>query len=215
MKNKRITTVKPVLVVMMGLPGAGKTHTAAQLAESLNAFHIEGDELRSELFEEPERTEAQDNVVERLVSLLTEKFMGKKFNLVVDSNFERRGLRRRLKSVCKAAGYGLLFVWIQTDVDTSFYRAANRDRRRQDDKYAVKLEEDSFKRLMHQFQPPQHEDYVVVSGKHIFRTQLASIEKKLNELGLLRVRESNDTFTPRPTQVKSTRQVGSRRRLTI
>jgi predicted kinase len=203
------------MLVTIGLPGVGKTHTSTQLAESIKGFYIQGDEFRAELFEEVERTPAQDNIVNRLVSLMTDKFMEKRFNIVIDANFSRRIDRSRLKKLCRSLGYGLLYIWVQTDVDTSFYRAAKRDRRRVDDKFAVSVNEDDFQRLMHHFQPPQFEDYVVVSGKHVYKTQLASIIKKLNDLELLKPPAPQNTFKPRTTQVKSMRHVAKRRRLTI
>jgi 2-phosphoglycerate kinase len=40
----------PAIAVLMGFPGAGKTHCARLLAQRLGAAHVASDQLRSQLF---------------------------------------------------------------------------------------------------------------------------------------------------------------------
>ncbi|HEX7368249.1 MAG TPA: hypothetical protein VF261_01165, partial [Candidatus Saccharimonadales bacterium] len=40
--------------------------------------------------------------------------------------------------------------------------------------------------------PTVTEEYVVVSGKHLFSTQLSATAKRLRELGLIGVQDAND-----------------------
>jgi len=216
MNETKLTTVKPVLFVMMGLPGAGKTHTATFLAEKLRGFHIEADEFRQELFEEPDRSPNQDQVVNRISVLLLEKFMNKNINIILDANSNSKNARRQYTSLAKKYNYKTILVWVQTDIDTSYYRASSRDRRRADDRHSVQVDESTFERLMKELQAPlQHDDYVVVSGKHVFNTQLNSIIKKLDDLHLLPTVKKTQVFTPRKTQVVSTRQTKPRRRISF
>jgi hypothetical protein len=58
-----------------------------------------------------------------------------------------------------------------------------RDRRRSDDRYAAPMTQAAFKNVAsHMQNPASNEDYVVVSGKHLFTTQLNAIMKRLHEL---------------------------------
>ncbi|HEV7453662.1 MAG TPA: hypothetical protein VGO07_00215, partial [Candidatus Saccharimonadales bacterium] len=43
----------------------------------------------------------------------------------------------------------------------------------------------TFERLAGSMQNPQNEDYIVISGKHTFGTQLSALMKRLRELGLV------------------------------
>jgi len=64
-------------------------------------------------------------------------------------------------------------------------RATKRDRRKADDKYSPPIDRGNFERIAAGMQNPHNEDYVVVSGKHTFNTQLSAIIKRLRELNLL------------------------------
>jgi hypothetical protein len=77
------------------------------------------------------------------------------------------------------------------DPDTAFDRSIKRDRRRSDDKYAAEWDRTTFEALTERMQNPTHnEDYVVVSGKHLFPTQQSAVLGKLRGLGLISMDDS-------------------------
>lgn len=79
-----------------------------------------------------------------------------------------------------------LLVWFQMDQDTAFGRNIKRDRRRADDKYAAALDRTSFESIISNMQnPASSEDYVVVSGKHLFNMQQSAVLNKLRTIGVL------------------------------
>jgi predicted kinase len=47
----KLPTTKPVMIMLYGIPGSGKTHFADELAQCMGAAHVQGDRIRSELFE--------------------------------------------------------------------------------------------------------------------------------------------------------------------
>jgi hypothetical protein len=74
------------------------------------------------------------------------------------------------------------------DQDTAFSRNVKRDRRRADDKYAAQWDRTSFESILGSMQnPAQAEDYVVVSGKHLYNMQRSAVVNKLRDLGVLNV----------------------------
>ena len=47
------------------------------------------------------------------------------------------------------------------------------------------MNDQAFDTFVGMMQPPQNEDYLVVSGKHSFDSQKAAIMRRLRELGLI------------------------------
>jgi hypothetical protein len=90
-----------------------------------------------------------------------------------------------LRELARKAKAQPLLVWLQIDQDSAFARLNGRDRRRADDKFAGPNDRATFERIAGGMQNPQNEDYIVVSGKHTFDTQLSAFLKRLRELGLV------------------------------
>jgi predicted kinase len=177
---------KPLLVLLYGFPGAGKTYFARQLCETLQAAHVQGDRFRSELFTEPRYDKQENEVVSHLVDYMAEEFLRAGVSVVYDVNVARLGQRRMLRDLARRMHAQPILVWLQIDVESSFTRAIKRDRRHIDDKYAMPLDRTTFDSIIAQMQNPgRDEDYVVMSGKHTFETQKSAIVKKLRELNLI------------------------------
>ena len=50
---------RPVMVVVSGLPGSGKSHFSRRLAEQVGLFTLESDVLRTALFPSPSYTRSE------------------------------------------------------------------------------------------------------------------------------------------------------------
>jgi len=117
---------------------------------------------------------------------MTEEFLAAGISVVYDMNAVRFAKRRELRDLARRLHAQPLLVWLQIDVESAFNRVVKRDRRHIDDKYAVPLDRTTLEALIGQMQNPNRmEDYVVVSGKHSFGTQLAALIKKMREHGLI------------------------------
>lgn len=183
MKSGKIQTSKPVLILLYGFPGVGKTHFSRQLAEDLQSAHVHADRIRHELFEQPRYDREENSIVTQLMEYMTEEFLAAGLNVIYDTNAARFGQRRALRDMARKHGAESIIVWFQMDPDSAYARTRARDRRKSDDKYARDYSLDQFKRYIAHMQQPQNEDYVVVSGKHVFTSQRTAILKKLIELG--------------------------------
>ena len=183
---------KPLLILLYGFPGAGKTYFARQLCEQLQAAHVQGDRIRGELFEQPRYDKEENQVVTQLMDYMTGEFLQAGLSVVYDANAGRLAQRRALRDLARRAHAEPLLVWLQVDSDSAFARTTKRDRRRADDKHAAVYDRPTFDRLIAAMQNPQHEDYIVVSGKHVFATQLSAFMKRLRELGLISSSKANE-----------------------
>ncbi len=180
-----ITTTKPVFIMLYGYPGAGKTHVAKQLADTIAAAHLSSDRLRGELFNEPRFDQEEDRVVDHLMVYMAEEFMRAGLSVIFDTNTDRLAVRRELRNLAHKSKAQPLLVWLQIDVDSAFARLGKRDRRRTEDKYARNYDRAGFDSAIGYMQNPHDEDFMVISGKHTFNTQRSAIIKKLYELGII------------------------------
>lgn len=180
----KVIPSKPLLIMLYGFPGAGKTYFARQLCEHLQAAHIQGDRIRGELFDRPQYDQEENQVITQLMDYMTGEFLNAGISVVYDANAMRLKQRHDLREFARKTHAQPLLIWLQIDHESAIARATKRDRRRNDDKFAMPIDKQIFDRISGGMQNPQNEDYIVISGKHTFNTQLSAFMKRLRELGL-------------------------------
>lgn len=172
--------------MLYGFPGAGKTYFARQMAENIQAAHVQGDRIRSELFEQPRYDKAENDVVAQLMDYMTEEFLSAGLSVIYDANSMRLTQRHALRELARKNRTTPLLMWFQIDAESAYGRSQKRDRRRADDKYAAQWDRDTYKKILGYMQNPSlAEEYVVISGKHLFSTQQNAVFNKMRNLGLL------------------------------
>ncbi len=182
----KLSPTRPLLILLYGFPGAGKTYFARQLCEQMQAAHVQGDRIRSELFDQPRYDKEENAVVNQLMDYMAEEFLSAGLSVVYDVNAMRFAQRHALRDMAKRHKTQPLLVWLQIDPESAYQRIAKRDRRRIDDKYAETIDRAGFEAHASGMQNPRNvEDYMVISGKHVFPTQFSAMMKRMHELGLI------------------------------
>ncbi len=172
--------------MLYGFPGAGKTYFSRNLADDLECAHVQSDRIRHELFEEPRFDKQEDEIIMHLMDYMTEEFLSAGISVIYDTNLVRKSQRVAIRNMARKKHAQTLLVWFQIDPDTAFKRLNSRDRRRTDDKFALDYSEEDFRRFASHMQHPEPtEEYVVLSGKHTYRSQKAAVFKKFMEMGLI------------------------------
>lgn len=187
---KKIALKKPVMFILYGFPGSGKSHFARQLSESLHVSLVSGERIRFELFEKPHYDKAEQGIVSHLSEYMSEEFLSAGLSVVLDVDTSKKAYRRKLRDLTRSKKAVPVLIWFQIDPDSAYARTKQRDRRTTEGKYARTFTKDEYNKFVNAMQyPEKDEDFVVLSGKHSFQMQKTAILRKLFDLGLI---ESSD-----------------------
>lgn len=167
----------PNVFMMLGVPGAGKSFFARQFAEKKDFVHVSFDFIRYTIFDDAELTDEQEQRILQLMDVMAAEHLRHGQSIVYDGPLLRRGQRKQLRESLK--GNSFLIIWVQTDLDSAHYRSTNRDRRTTDDRFNPTISDAYFDHKISSFQKPLYEDYVVVSGKHVFTNQYRAVMQRL------------------------------------
>src|SRR5829696_8788583 len=102
---------RPVLVLLVGAPGAGKSRLARRLASELDAQVVESDRVRKQLFAEPRYTGGEHAAVYGWCHTVLRSGLVCGRSVIFDAtNLEER-IRRRVYDIATACNARLLVLW--------------------------------------------------------------------------------------------------------
>lgn len=166
---KPLSLSRPHLVIMVGIPGAGKSYFAEHFGNTFHAPIINTGKIRQEFGQD-----STDELVEKTAKLMLDELIKTNATIVYDGNTETRASRQELARFARAVNYLPIFVWVQTDSGEAARRATNY---RKEDGY---LSEEEFDKAVRRFKvPTAAEKPVVISGKHTYASQLKNVLKYL------------------------------------
>jgi predicted kinase len=197
MESSGLSASQPLLVLVIGTPGSGKSFFSRQFAESYRFFYIDVGRYESELESLGKSNKEITSVAKKLATATFDQALKSFKHIIFEGSFNSTREREAVLNKAKKAGFGTLVVWVQTDLETSEMRAMNRDRRRADDKNSLALSIEEFKGAITTFEKPNptKEASVVVSGKHDFKSQSVIILKKIAAMYVKGVQEAQSAAT--------------------
>jgi len=160
---KSLSLNQPHAIVMVGIPGSGKSFFAEKFAETFNAPYISYDTFRPFVTDQ--------KMLAKLIAHQLRELLKTNHSLILEGFAYSRAERTELAKLFKNHGYEILFVWVQTDPDTARMRSRKQ----------AKISEEDYAKLTKRFSPPHdHEKPIVISGKHTYATQAKSVLKRLS-----------------------------------
>ena len=167
---KSLSLNKPHVIVMVGVPGSGKSFFAEKFAETFHAPYLSRDKVASLV---------PDGIVaDKLILMNLAEFMKTKHSIIVEGPTLTRAERTEINKLARKSGYEVLLVWVQTHPDTAKMRSlkANKSATIQ----SVRTP-DEYDQQAKRFNPPSaQEKPVVISGMHTYATQVRAVLKKLS-----------------------------------
>ena len=175
-----------LLVMMIGIPGSGKSFFARQRTEKLNAERLNMDLLRGELFgtknrwEYKELTKREDfdraAAAQKVRETYAEKLKSALENgqsIVIDSSQDRKFYRDLRRNLAAELGVRTLIVWMSTPKDMSIERATTREKT-SDQHPFIKREAATkeINRCLEYLDLPQNDEfYIRMAGRISFADQ--------------------------------------------
>lgn len=173
---KSLSLSKPHVIVMVGIPGAGKSTFAEHFAETFNAPLVSFGRLRQELFNQPTHSSDEQAIISRVSDYMLNELYKTNRTIILDGAADARTERHEIIKQSRSAGYEALFIWVQTESAT----AKTRVTKLISDKPTISP--DQYDIIIRRFTPPSPtEKTVVISGKHTYASQLKIILKRLVE----------------------------------
>ncbi len=165
---KSLSPHTPHLIVMVGLPGSGRSTFAEKFSSMFNAPLIDFD-LALPLARDSES-------VEKIIDFQLDQVLKTKSSVLYDGPSYTKTDRMNLAKKAREAGYNIMFVWVQVDEAT----AKNRSSRQTYKPWPI--DDSEFDRLKRKFTPLDTlEKPVVISGKHTYASQVKIVLKRLTE----------------------------------
>lgn len=99
-----------MIIIVLGLPGSGKSYFASRLAEKLNATYVSTDELRFKLF--PTRTYSASEklaVYDAMLNMLNNDELAQKA-IVFDGTFYKKSIRNKFETEARKRGSHLIYI---------------------------------------------------------------------------------------------------------
>jgi predicted kinase len=124
------------LFLLVGLPGAGKTERAVDLAERQRALRLTPDEWMVALFGEPEAGGKRDVLEGRLIRLALDA-LACGVDVVLDFGLWSRNERSALRSLAYSVGSDAELVYLPVDPEMQFDRTQRRWQRTPESTFAM------------------------------------------------------------------------------
>lgn len=171
---KSLSLSKPHLIIMVGIPGSGKSFFAEHFADTFKAPIVSFHRLRQELFNSPTFSKNEDEIINQVANCMLDEILKTGRTILYEGQTNLRTDRTLITKKSHDAGYEPLFVWVQTEPATAKKRAA---------KPSVgkpALSAEKFDDKLKQFSAPHRtEKAIVISGKHTYASQLKIVLKHL------------------------------------
>ena len=155
---------KPALIVLMGLPGVGKSHCARLLSVRLGAAHVASDELRSRLFIAASYADEENRAVFAAATALVDALLGEGHRVVVDATNLVARNRAGTVEAARRRGIPVTYVRITASDEDARGRLASRRASRAPGDHS-EADEPIYERMRAQpFEPPAEGFLDLVNG---------------------------------------------------
>ncbi len=177
-----IQNADPILFTLMGFPGTGKTHFAERFSKDIQAFHLNSDRVRSEIFDRPSYSLEEHRIVFRMMDYLTEELLQLGNHVVYDANRTLRQYRNKTAKIAQKLDAEYVLLHFDAPVNLALERIKTRTIKVTGirKKYYTKIDPEVLYRIRNNTEPPsQHEPTIYIDGTATYPAQIETVWEKL------------------------------------
>ena len=118
--------VKPVIVLVSGLPGTGKSFFCRKLAEKVPLLILESDRLRKTIFVSPDYSPEESTRLFNACYTLVDEILREGVSIIFDATNLSERHRERIYNIADKNGAKLIIVEVKAPADVIYQRLHNR-----------------------------------------------------------------------------------------
>jgi len=165
---------RPVLYLLIGYPGAGKTTVARIISETLDAVHLWSDIERHKMFDNPTHSEAESHKLYEALNERTEQLLSEGRSVVFDTNFNFADDRRKLRAIAERHDAETVVVWIIVPEPIARRRSLDSDVKRNG--YHTRMSERHFNEIIAKLEPPTEDEKIIkIDGATLDRQTILAL----------------------------------------
>jgi predicted kinase len=116
----------PVLIMLSGLPGTGKSYLANKLGERLPFMIVESDAVRKQLFPRPSHSARENTSVFGVIHFIIADLLKNKISVIFDATNLEEKHRKTVYKIAANEGARLVIIEVEAPVETVKKRLASR-----------------------------------------------------------------------------------------
>jgi predicted kinase len=165
---------QPILYLMMGHPGAGKTTAAQALHAVTGAVHLWVDHERRRKFSAPTYTHRENLSLYKQLNNHAEALLKKGESVIYDTNFSLYKDRQHLRERATANGAKTVVLWVSTLKEIARSRATD-NAHLQGTRVLGNMAHETFERMSRNLEPPRPDEHAIeLDGTQISKDYLKS-----------------------------------------
>jgi predicted kinase len=170
---------RPILFLMLGYPGAGKTTVSGIIHHFTGAVHLWADHERNKRFPNPTHSHEENLALYDQLNSETAQLLKDGKSVIFDTNFNYFRDRQRLRHIAADAGAHTVLIWVATHKDLARIRAVEQSDGQQTRVWGNMSVED-FERIAGGFEEPQHHEHVIkLDGQNLNHEEVAQALKSI------------------------------------
>lgn len=166
-----------MLVLVIGLPGSGKSTVARALAKEIKAKILRTDEIRKTLIQSPNYGEREKEMVYDAMLSTAEQLLKNDENVILDATFYREELRSRAKNLAEKLKKKFFIIECRAHEEIIKRRM---EKRKKSIKRLSDADFEVYKKLKEKFEPVKEsaDGLVIIDTSYLNRNEIRDILRK-------------------------------------